>query len=416
MISLLKLLHDERKGVVSMRKKVLYLLMAGVLASGISIPAMAQIKSAAVYGVVAHGGLSFAEECKESALSGTVTEIEKYGHAVTSISIAEMKQAGFAFGDIVTVAFDNGFTVDAPYLPDYTVEQGGYVVRGYSGHTYVAVCINYGKLSEVNGIGVGANVTISMKEAGGYLAEYEMRRLERTNDRDDYSSDEVFANFRSVEMGSLAKGVLYRSASPINPEIGRAVYGDDLAAAAGIATVLNLADSRENLEGYFGGEEFDSPYYKSLYDAGQVCYLNLSMDYTSEEFMNKLGQGLIFLSEHEGPYLIHCTEGKDRAGFTAALIEALMGGSLQEIREDYMLSYQNYYGVEKDSAKYYLIQSTNLDIMLRSIAGLEKDAGLTGVDLAAAAANYMRSCGLSETQIEAVRAAFSRPLKTKAAA
>lgn len=397
-----------------MRKTVLYLLIAGVLAAGISVPAMAEMKSAAVYQVLAHGELSFEEE--RSVLSGTVTEIEKYGHVVTSISIAEMEQAGFVVGDVVTVAFDNGFTVDAPYLPNYFVEQGGYLVRGYSGHTYVAVCINYGKFNEVSGVGVGENVKISMKEAGGYLAEYEMRRLERSNDRADYSSDEVFANFRSVEMGSLAKGVLYRSASPINPEIGRAAYGDDLAAAAGIATVLNLADSREDLEGYFEGAEFDSPYYKSLYDAGQVCYLNLPLTYTSEDFMNKLGQGLIFLSGHEGPYLIHCTEGKDRAGFTIALIEAFMGGSLQEIREDYMLSHQNYYGVEKDSAKYYLIQSTNLDVMLRSIAGLDKDADLTGVDLAAAAANYMRACGLSETQVEAVRAAFSTPLQNKAAA
>lgn len=399
-----------------MRKKVLYLLMTGVLAAGISVPAIAAMKSAAVYGVAAHGGMSVEAESKESTLSGTVTEIEKYGHAVTSISIAEMEQAGFAFGDIVTVAFDNGFSVDAPYLPNYFVEQGGYLVRGYSGHTFVAVCINYGKFNEVNGIDVGAKVTISMKEAGGYLAEYEMRRLERTNDRGDYSSDEVFANFRSVAMGSLAQGVLYRSASPINPEIGRAAYGDDLTAAAGIATVLNLADSRENLEGYFSAAEFDSPYYKSLYDAGQVCYLDLPLTYTSEDFMNKLGQGLIFLSEHDGPYLIHCTEGKDRAGFTVALIEALMGGSLQEIREDYMLSYQNYYGVEKDSDKYYLIQSANLDVMLRSIAGLEKDADLTGIDLAAAAANYMRACGLNETQVEAVRAAFSTPLKNRAAA
>jgi len=397
-----------------MRKKILSLLLTAAMTVGIGVSALAETKSADTFGVTSGDAIS--EESSVLALSGTVTEIEKYGHALTSIPIAEMERAGFAFGDIVTVTFDNGFTVDAPYLPDYFVEQGEYLVRGYSGHTYVAVCISYGKFNEVNGIDVGAKVTISMKEAAGYLTEYEMHRLERTNNRADYPSDEVFANFRSIQMGRIADGVLYRSASPINPEIGRAAYADRLAKATGIATVINLADSVKDLEGYFTGEEFNSSYYKTLYDAGQVCYLNLSMAYTSEEFMTKLGEGLIFLSENEGPYLIHCTEGKDRAGFTIALLEALMGGSLEEIREDYMISYINYYGVEKNSDKYYLIQGANLDAMLRSMAGLEKDADLTGVDLTAAAAKYMVSCGLSEAQVAAVKAALATPLGARDAA
>lgn len=397
-----------------MRKKMLSLLLAGVMAVGMFVPVLAETRQTTAFGVTANGTIS--EENSVLALSGTVTEIEKYGHALTSISIVEMEQAGYAFGDIVTVAFDNGFTVDAPYLPDYFVEQGEYLVRGYTGHTYVAVCISYGKFNEVHEINVGAKVTITMKEAAGYLTEYEMHKLERTNDRADYPTDEVFANFRNVQMGSIAEGVLYRSASPINPEIGRASYADSLAKDAGIATVINLADSLQDLEGYFTSEEFHSPYYKTLYDTGQVCYLNLSMAYTSEEFMTTLGRGLIFLSENEGPYLIHCTEGKDRAGFTAALLESLMGGSLEEIREDYMISYINYYGVEKGSDKYYLIQGANLDVMLRSMAGLEKDADLTGVDLAAAAENYMISCGLSEAQVAALKAALTTPLSAKTAA
>ena len=348
--------------------------------------------------------------------AGVITAVEKYGHVVTTIAIPQMEEQGYAFGDILTVTFDNGYTLDAPYLPDYFVEQGDFLVRAYQGHTHVAVCINYGKLNEVAELDVGDGVAISMKEKAGYLVEYEMYQLERTNVRDDYASDEEFANFRPIVLGDIAEGMLYRSSSPVNPELGRAAHADDLAEKAGIATFINLADSKENLEGYFTAEGFDSPYYKSAYDAGSVCYLNMPVAYTTEEFATKLGQGLIFMTENEGPYLVHCNEGKDRAGFTAALLEALMGASLEEIQTDYMQSYLNYYGVEKGSEKYNLIRDAHINAMLRAIAGLEKGADLADVDLQKAAETYIMSCGLTAGQVDALQTALSTPVAVPAAA
>ena len=77
------------------------------------------------------------------------------------------------------------------------------------------------------------------------------RQLKRTNNREDYSTDEVFANFRSVAVGRMGTGTYYRSSSPVNDELGRAFYADSLAKAAGIKTVINLADSQAELEQYF---------------------------------------------------------------------------------------------------------------------------------------------------------------------
>ena len=42
----------------------------------------------------------------------------------------------------------------------------------------------------------------------------------------------------------------------------------------------------------------------------------------------------INMASHEGPYLIHCTEGKDRTGFVSALLECLIGAGA----ESYLLS------------------------------------------------------------------------------
>jgi len=45
-------------------------------------------------------------------------------------------------------------------------------------------------------------VVIKLKEKGTYKSELEIRHLVRTNNRADYDSDEVFANFREVRLGS----------------------------------------------------------------------------------------------------------------------------------------------------------------------------------------------------------------------
>ena len=132
----------------------------------------------------------------------------------------------------------------------------------------------------------------------------------------------------------------------------------------------------------------------------------MPVNYASDEFAAGIVKGLTFLSEQEGPYLIHCTEGKDRAGFTAALLEALMGADLDEIVADYMKSYENYYHLdpEADKDKYDLIADGNVMEMLRSIAGLEKGADLTGVDLAKAAEDYLTSHGMTETALATLKA------------
>ena len=134
------------------------------------------------------------------------------------------------------------------------------------------------------------------------------------------------------------------------------------------------------------------------------------MDFTADDFKSGLADGLRFFAENEGPYLVHCTEGKDRAGFTSALLECLMGATEEEVVADYMVSYANYYGVtkESDSEKYELIVSNNIANMLRTIAGLEKGASLEGADLQAGAKTYLTSHGMTSEQVAALRANLAK--------
>ncbi len=328
--------------------------------------------------------------------AGIVTQVEKYGHTLTDITIDAFNDLGFRFGDMVTAVFDNGFVLEAPYLDGYYVNAGDPLVRAYPGQTNVAVCVNYGKLNVIAQVASGNTVTLFRSKPGAYLTQYEIRKLVRSNKREDYASDEIFANFRSIQVGSIAKGALYRSSSPIDNQLGRAAYADTLVKNAGIVTVANLSDSDANVRTYMEAAGFASPYYGELYKRGQVMLLNMNLAYGSEEFRANVAKAVAFMADHRGPYLFHCTEGKDRTGFVAALLEALMGASVDEIVADYMVSYANYYGVKAGTEQYRLI-SEDVIGMLKVIAG---GTDISQPTLASGARAYLSAGGMGTAQID----------------
>jgi LysM repeat protein len=230
---------------------------------------------------------------------------------------------------------------------------------------------------------------------------------ERTNNREDYTSDVMFANFRNINMGDLAEGVLFRSSSPINNELGRAAYSDMLIKGAGIKTVVNMADSAEDIAGYRDAEDFNSPYYAGLYDSNHVKTLNMGLAYGSDEFRENIVEGLVFMSENDGPYLVHCTEGKDRAGFMSAFLSALMGAPKNSIVEDYMQSYINYYGVEKGTEKYDVITKDVL-AMLNVITDADD---LDTADLSTDAEAYLMAGGMTTDQIAMLKTKLIMPIE-----
>jgi hypothetical protein len=190
----------------------------------------------------------------------------------------------------------------------------------------------------------------------------------------------------------MGLGRLFRSSSPINPELGRNEYADAAIKAAGVTVIMNLADSAETAAGY--------PDFADSYYAGQkVIYLNLGVDFAEDDFKAGLAEGLRFFAENEGIYLVHCTEGKDRAGFVNALLECLMGATYEEVVADYMVTYSNYYGVEVGSEKYDAIANSNIIKSLQNAFGVED---LSKADLSAEAKEYIASLGLTEAEIAAL--------------
>lgn len=333
-------------------------------------------------------------------VQASVIEIEKYGHAVLNITTAELIDDGYEYGDIVCVRLGE-CEFNMPFFDGYYSNPGSLMLRGTTSDDYIAVCINYGDFSVVNDVEVGDIAEITMVEKAGMRDIQELYALQYSNNREDYNDDASFANFRAITVGRIGYGKLYRSASPINNKNGRADYADDFIESVGVVTVLNLADSTEDIEKYFEDNGSDSSYYRSLYKSESVMAIDLTGNFYSDEFESSLAEGLTFLARNETPYLIHCTEGKDRTGFTAMILEALMGATLDDIINDYMITFYNYYGIDKDHEpkRYQAVLDVNLMEMLRHVTNAESVEKLEQINLETAVAAYLIDAGMSQEDI-----------------
>lgn len=360
------------------------------------------------------------QETVITEVTSSVKEIQKYGNLVLTIEKKDLDAMGAEYGDVFTVSFQDT-EVYAPYCTNYSDVDLGSIVLRNDGETLI-LAINMGDFATTYSIAEKVSnpdktykwifeegktmedisLLLTLTGKGEYRDEWLIHQLSRTDNREDYSSDAAFANFREIKGGKIGEGALFRSSSPINNEIGRAKYADALVKENGIRTVMNLADSEESILSYMEKEDFASPYYASLFEKGDVIALNMGVSFKTREFQASLSEGLTFLASKEGPYLVHCTEGKDRAGFTSALLSALMGLTYQEIVEDYMTTYENYYHIEKGSEQYEAVKKSNIDSMLSFIASVESDK-LSQVDLSLKAEEFLLAIGMEEETVRKLK-------------
>ncbi len=348
--------------------------------------------------------------------SALLDGISKYGNLALEITGEAFFAMGYDYGDIISAEI-LGTAWQMPVGSSYSdVENGNAVCRVESMEEAVTLAINMGDLATAAGIahkekieeepgycwtyaeGVHPPLEIrfTLEEAGGYRDEWLIRQLVRSNERADYAhlDDAAFANFRMVNTPGMGEGRLYRSSSPIDPELGRSSYADAAMAKAGVRTVINLTDAAP-----------DYPDFESSYYAGcALSFLNLGMNPADVSFRSGLADGLRFMIENEGPYLVHCTEGKDRAGFVSALLECLMGADPHAVVSDYMETYYNYYGVQVGTEQYQVIVNANICSLLENIFAV---ADFYACDPAAEARDYLLESSLTSAEIDKLMAKLS---------
>lgn len=269
--------------------------------------------------------------------------------------------------------FDNGFKFyDIPFFNGYYVEKGSAFLRALPNHFNLAICVEYNKADEITAASVGTKVTISLNTRGGMLNVLQMNNMVYSNERVNFDSDEEFANFRMVANGKIGKSKLYRGCSPMDNQNKRAVITNNLLREAQIKSSLDLSDITSDIESFAASENFDSEFYYALFKRGGVVTLGVGLDFQSEDFANTLVSGIKEISKMQGPIYVHCLEGKDRTGFVIALLSSLMGASEEELIDDYMISYKNYYGItKKEHERYQYICYKYFYPMLQVIKGSE---------------------------------------------
>ena len=239
---------------------------------------------------------------------------EEFGGVYLDLTIEDFNALGFAYGDSVDLAFSNGYELkDVPYYNGYYTRNGDPLLVAYPGYPHIKAAVNDGDdLFVLAGLAQGDTGTVTLAEAGKYLEIQQARDIHYRDDREEFPSDEAFANFRAVTAGDIAAGTLYRSASPCDNQHNRAPYVDALLGEAGVKTILDLADSDGKLAGYLRGEDFASPHFLALYEAGGVIPAALNMNFESRDFREKLASGLTALTEAPGPWLVHWYEWRYR--------------------------------------------------------------------------------------------------------
>lgn len=327
----------------------------------------------------------------------------EFGGVYIQKTIDEFNLLGFSYGDSVDVVFSNGYALkDLPYYNGYYTQSGDSLLVAYPGYDYIKVAIHFGDdLWNVAGLSEDMTVNITLNKKGRYKDIQDARDIRYEDERSLYASDEVFANYRSVSAGDIKENILYRSASPCDNQHGRATYTDRLMSRDGIKIVLDLADNDEKIETYMSEEDFACPYFQSLYIDGNVEPIALNANFGSDEYRQKLSDGFTRMVQHDGPYLIHCTEGKDRTGFACMLLEALLGASWEEIETDYMLTYANYYGITKetDPKRYDAILKNVLIPMVEGMVG-EENIEVRTEDLKPYAERLLINAGMSKETME----------------
>lgn len=340
------------------------------------------------------------------AIETSLQSYNEYGNLNLDITKEDFYKAGFKLGDSLKIVIDDENDIeknDVPFFNGYYGKYGRLMVVAYPTEEQpnIMIASNCFGIKNLIDTKPGTKVYIMLSERGKYLSEQKMADIKYSNNREDFKSDEVFANAREIKAGKLKPKTLYRSASPFNNVNNRTEYVSRYAEKVGINTVMNLADTEEKVKDKYYNELPE--YSKKLVDSGSVVYAKMDSDYRGVKFQKTMVEAFRKTFKKDGPYLIHCLEGKDRTGYICALLEALAGATYEEIEKDYMETYKNYYGITKlkTPEKYEYNLTSKLDDFMDMICS-ETDDPKTA-DLKKCAEEFLANLGMKADEIKAIQ-------------
>ncbi len=301
-----------------------------------------------------------------------IEEDSKFNSAIIDLEYSKLNEYGIYLGDSVNVKFSNGFELnDIPYFSGYYVKNEEPLMVCYNGNGTLKVTKNNLGIWKEEKLDTTMTVNIYLNESKKYIDTEEALSQSYSDDITKYDSKEKFSNFREVKVKNIKEGILFRGASPLNNSRNRAAVTDTLIKEKNINFIMDLADSEEEYEKDIVSSDFNSPYFKKLHEENKTILLNMNAAYQSQEYKENVVKGLNKLILNDGPYYVHCNEGKDRTGFVCILLESLLDSSYDEMKEDYMTTYFNYFNISESNnpKKYNAIVDLYFNSYLEEIFG-----------------------------------------------
>ena len=98
-------------------------------------------------------------------VTGTITEVQKYGNVVMDIKPNALLEAGYEAGDMLNVQVGDT-TLTMPFCTSYSdVDTGSLLVRNDEKNNLLIVAINMGNFSTKYNVKAGDVIKFSLKEA-----------------------------------------------------------------------------------------------------------------------------------------------------------------------------------------------------------------------------------------------------------
>ena len=343
----------------------------------------------------------------KSAVRTTLARYNIFKNAVLSVKYSDLTDSGIDCGDSVDVKSADGVLVwrDVPFYDGYYAQTHEPMVSHIEKVDMIELLVTFGSIQDEYGIQPGTEIEISLNSKGKYAIVNAMMNLSYSDRREDFPSDDAFANAREIRIGKLKERTLFRSCSPFDNTFNRADFASAFAERNGVKCILNLADTKERLE---SRSENLNPFLRKLYYKGSIVCCGSNMDYSSPEFARNLCRSLAELPLHEGPFLLHCIEGKDRIGYVCLILEALAGSDYNQMEEDYMLSYCNYFNFSKESQpeRYDFLVNYRFKHMLRTITGIDDLENVSAGEFSSKAEQFLLENGMTGNEIEALKGAI----------
>lgn len=101
------------------------------------------------------------EPSQSTSLTGTITEIDDHGNAVTDLVIAPFTKRGWKLGDTLEATFSTGQKIEIKYVENYgDVPEGAYLGRFSTSTQRFKIAINMGNIAKTLELKSGTEVVL----------------------------------------------------------------------------------------------------------------------------------------------------------------------------------------------------------------------------------------------------------------